>query len=188
MHISPTKFAWSSWPRRRPLSNIPVTVAVRGEVKRDSQVGNVTKAPLAVGSACVTMRSRPDIPWVNGDVLNERTVRTPSKPWQDTPDFDKIVAISLVPGHTYLVDLVAGCKLAGGSGTFETISSRSSCSAEADPVFAFDQAAVDKRLGASSFSLAILEQPVTEKLLAHLGRQAHAPARAHARGEALQVA
>lgn len=136
------------------FTGIPVTVAVRGEVKRDSQVANVTTAPLAAGTAYVTMRSSPDIQWVNGDVLNERAVRTPQRPWQDTPDFDKIVGISLVPGHIYLVDLVAGCKLAGGSGTLETISSRSSCSAEADPVFAFDQATLDKRLGASSFSLA----------------------------------
>lgn len=136
------------------LTSIPVTVAVRGEVKRDSLVANVTTAPLALGAAYVTMRSRPDIQWANGDVLNERAVRTPQRPWQDTPDFDKIVAISLVPGRTYLVDLVAGCKLAGSLVTFETVSSRSSCSAEADPVFAFDQATLDKRLGASSFSLA----------------------------------
>lgn len=136
------------------FTGLPVTVAVRGEVKRDSQVANATTAPLAIGTAFVTMRSRPDIQWVNGDVLNERAVRTPQRPWQDTPDFDKIVAISMVPGHTYLVDLVAGCRLAGGTGTFETRSSRSSCSAEADPVFAFDQLALDKRLGESSFSLA----------------------------------
>lgn len=136
------------------FTGIPVTVAVRGEVKRDSQRANVTTAPLAIGTAYVTMRSSPDIPWVKGDVLNERAVRTPQAPSQDTPDFDKIVAISLLPGHTYLVDLVAGCRLTGGSGSFETVSSRSSCSAEADPVFGFDQAALDKRLGASSFSLA----------------------------------
>lgn len=136
------------------LTRIPVTVAVRGEVKRDAQRAGVTTDPVAGGVAWVTMRSRPAIQWANGDVLNERAMRTPQRPWQDTPDFDKTVAISLVPGHTYLVDLVAGCRLAGGYLTVESGSSRSSCSAEADPVFALDQAALDKRLGAASFSLA----------------------------------
>ena len=35
---------------------------------------------------------------------------------------------------------------------------------------------------------AILEQPVTEKILTHLGLQARAPPRAPARGQALQAA
>jgi hypothetical protein len=35
---------------------------------------------------------------------------------------------------------------------------------------------------------AILEQPVIEKILTHLGLQARAPARAPARGQALQAA
>ena len=35
---------------------------------------------------------------------------------------------------------------------------------------------------------AILEQPVTEKILTHLGLQARAPPRAQARGQALQAA
>lgn len=136
------------------LTSIPVKVAVVGEVKRDSQRADATISPLAIGSAWVTMRSDSAIPWANGDVLNERAVRTPRAPSQDTPDFDKSVGISLAPGHTYLVDLVAGCRLSGSSVNFETVASRSGCSAMADPVFSFDQAALDTRLGSSSFSLA----------------------------------
>lgn len=135
------------------FTSIPVTVAVRGEVKRDAQVANVTTASLAIGTAYVTMRSNATIPWANGDVLNEKAVRT-QRSWLDTPDFDKRVSISVIPGHTYLVDLVAGCKLLGSYLTAETVSSRGSCAAEADPVFAFDQAAFDKQRGALSFALA----------------------------------
>ena len=135
------------------LTSVPVTVAVRGEVKRDAQRDGVVTDQFAYGSAYVTMSSLPSIPWVNGDVLNERAVRT-QKADQNKPDFDKTVAISLIPGRSYFVDLVAGCKVLGCYLTVESVASRSSCSAEADPVFALDQAALDKRLGAASFSLA----------------------------------
>ncbi len=135
------------------LASVPVTVAVRGEVKRDAQRAGVATDGFAYGSAFVTMRSRPDLPWANGDVLNERAVRA-QRSDQDRPDFDKTVAISLIPGRTDFVDLVAGCKAQGGYLTVESVSSRTSCSAEADPVFALDQTALDMRLGPASFALA----------------------------------
>jgi hypothetical protein len=42
--------------------------------------------------------------------------------------------------------------------------------------------------GELKINAAILEQPVFEKILAHLGLQARAPPRAPARGQALQAA
>ena len=43
-------------------------------------------------------------------------------------------------------------------------------------------------LGDLKIIAAILEQPVIEKILTHLGLQARAPPRAQARGQALQAA
>ena len=45
-----------------------------------------------------------------------------------------------------------------------------------------------KCVGELKIIAAILEQPVIEKLLTHLGLQARAPPRAPARGQALQAA
>lgn len=136
------------------LARVPVTVWVRGEVVRETQLTNAITTPEAIASAAVYIRSNPALTVLNADVLSERALRNPGNAFFDTPNFDKRVAVSLIPGHTYLVDLVAGCLLQGGSVDPSRISFRSSCSAEADPVFELDQAALDKRLGASSFSLA----------------------------------
>lgn len=135
------------------LTHVPVTVQVRGQVVRESQRAGTPVAPVAIGSAWVTVRSDPSIPWANADVVLESAVRTPQAPWQDKPDFDKFVSISLMPGHTYTVQLVAGCRLSGSTSRVSFASS-SSCSAEADPVFALDQTALDQQFGAARFSLA----------------------------------
>ena len=55
-------------------------------------------------------------------------------------------------------------------------------------VFEFDLAHCPNCGGALKVIAAILEQPVIEKILTHLGLQARAPPRAPARGQALQTA
>ena len=55
-------------------------------------------------------------------------------------------------------------------------------------VFDLDLEHCPKCSGELKIIAAILEQPVIEKILAHLGLQARAPPRAPARGQALQAA
>ena len=55
-------------------------------------------------------------------------------------------------------------------------------------VFALDLEHCPNCGGALKIIAAILEQPVIEKILTHLGLQARAPPRAPARGQALQAA
>jgi hypothetical protein len=55
-------------------------------------------------------------------------------------------------------------------------------------VFELDLDNCPNRGGELKIIAAILEQPVIEKILTHLGLQARAPPRAPARGQALQAA
>lgn len=136
------------------LALVPVTVWIRGEITRDSQLASGPTSPEATGGAAVFMRSAPDISLQEADILNERAVANPNVPHLDRLKFDEVVELLLVPGHTYIVDLQAGCGMLGAGSSPSLIGFRSSCSAEADPVFALNQTMLDQQLGEASFSLA----------------------------------
>lgn len=135
------------------LDFVPVKVAVFGEVKRSETFQGSTSNPTSVGAASVFINSDPNNPFFNADVLKEQAIQNPNNPPGDMPNFDKIVAISLIPDHTYTVDVVAGCRINGGGSVKVQFSSDSGCSALADPTFSLDQEKLDQQLGSSSFSL-----------------------------------
>lgn len=132
------------------LASVPVTVGVSGTVSRDSQLNGTTVPPAASGDATVLIRSDPSLLLVQADVLRE-SANTNSV---NLPNFNKIVSVSLIPGHVYIVDVMASCTVNDGGSVRATFSSSTGCSAVADPTFTLDQAALDALLGSNTFSLA----------------------------------
>lgn len=131
------------------LAAVPVNVAVLGQFSRSETFNGSEVAPTASASALVYIRSNPTIPPVAADVLREQANTSSAA----LPNFDKIVSVSLMPGHVYIVDLVAGCQHNDAGSVPVTFSSSATCSALADPVFSLDQAALDAQLGSDSFPL-----------------------------------
>ncbi len=133
------------------LTFIPVKVSVIGTVARSETFQGLASNPTSTGSASVFIRSDPSLVLTNADVLKEQAFQGQAA---TTPNFDKIVGISLIPGHVYTVDLLAGCSVSDGGFVKVQFSSESGCSALADPKFELDQEKLDQQLGAGSFSLA----------------------------------
>lgn len=133
------------------LSTIPVQVSILGEISRLESFAGNSVSPTAEASASVYIRSDPNILLVAADVLQESAIQGQ---FANRPNFDKIVKLSLFPNHTYIIDVLASCKLNDAGFVKTQVASSGSCSAFADPAFALDQATLDARLGPNTFSLA----------------------------------
>lgn len=132
------------------LASVPVNVAVLGQFSRSESINGNPTPPASSASASVYLRSDPTIPFPAADVIRE--VANSNSP--SLPNFDKVVDISLIPGHVYIVDLLAACQHNDGGSVPVVFSSSANCSALADPVFSLNQAALDAQLGSDSFPLA----------------------------------
>lgn len=133
------------------LTAIPVQVSILGEVSRLESFDGNSVSPTATASASVYIRSDPNIPLVGADVLQESAIQGQVG---SRPNFNKIVQLSLFPDHTYVIDVLASCRLNAGGFVKTQVASSGSCSAFADPAFTLDQATLDARLGPNTFSLA----------------------------------
>lgn len=137
--------------RPETLSAIPVEVSILGETSRLESFADSTVAPTAEANASVYIRSDRNLSLGGADVLQESALQGQ---FANRPNFDKIVKLSLFPNHTYIIDVIAFCKLNDGGFVRTQVASSGSCSAFADPAFALDQETLDARLGPNTFSLA----------------------------------
>jgi len=131
------------------LASIPVKVAVLGQFSREETFDGGPASPGALADAQVIMRSDSNLPLTAPDVFSEQANSGSAA----FPNFDKVLSLSLIPGHVYTIDVIAGCRHFDGGFVASQVSASSGCTALADPEFTLDQAALDAQLGTNTFTL-----------------------------------